>query len=62
MKRLGLFPRVVIAITLGGLLGPVMPEVVLRIFKTFNVLSVSYTHLTLPTKLEVVVGGGGGGL
>lgn len=37
MKRLGLFPRVVIAIALGAALGFVMPEVLLRILKTFNV-------------------------
>lgn len=48
MKRLGLFPRVVIAITLGGLLGPVMPEVVLRIFKTFNVLFAQCLKFVVP--------------
>lgn len=48
MKRLGLFPRVVIAITLGGLLGLVMPEVVLRIFKTFNVLFAQCLKFVVP--------------
>jgi len=36
--KLGLFPRVLIAITCGALLGLVAPDVLVRIFKTFNVL------------------------
>lgn len=36
--KLGLFPKVLIAITCGALLGLVAPDVLVRIFKTFNVL------------------------
>jgi Na+/H+-dicarboxylate symporter len=38
MKKLkrGLFPKVVIAIVIGALLGLILPDVVNRIFKTFN--------------------------
>lgn len=36
--KLGLFPKVLIAITCGALLGLIAPDVLVRIFKTFNVL------------------------
>lgn len=48
MKRLGLFPRVVIAIALGAALGFVMPEVLLRILKTFNVFFASCLKFIVP--------------
>lgn len=48
MKHLGLFPRVVIAIALGALLGMAMPEVLLRILKTFNVLFAQCLKFVVP--------------
>ena len=36
--KLGLFPKVLIAIALGSLLGLIAPDVLVRILKTFNVL------------------------
>ena len=48
MKHLGLFPRVVIAIALGALLGFIMPEVLLRILKTFNVFFASCLKFIVP--------------
>ena len=35
--KLGLFPKVVIAIALGALLGLFLPDVFIRIFKTFKI-------------------------
>ena len=46
--KLGLFPKVVIAITLGALLGLVAPEVLVRIFKTFNVLFAQILKFIVP--------------
>ena len=40
--KLGLFPKVVIAIALGAVLGLFLPDVFIRIFKTFNLL---FAHL-----------------
>ncbi|MDE5661519.1 MAG: cation:dicarboxylase symporter family transporter, partial [Muribaculaceae bacterium] len=48
MKHLGLFPRVVIAIALGALLGMAMPEILLRILKTFNVLFAQCLKFVVP--------------
>ena len=36
--KLGLFSKVVIAIVIGALLGLILPDVIVRILKTFNVL------------------------
>lgn len=47
-KKLGLFPRVVIAIALGALLGLIMPEVLLRGLKTFNVLFAQLLKFVVP--------------
>ena len=46
--KLGLFPRVVIAIVVGALLGLILPEVVIRIFKTFNVLFAQLLKFIVP--------------
>ena len=46
--KLGLFPRVVIAIALGALLGMVMPEFLLRTLKTFNVLFAQILKFVVP--------------
>ena len=47
MKRLkiGLLARIIIAITLGIGFGNVLPGELVRVFVTFNGISVSYTHL-----------------
>ncbi len=46
--KLGLFPKVLIAITFGALLGLVMPDVGVRIFKTFNVLFAQLLKFIVP--------------
>lgn len=46
--RLGLFVKVLIAITLGALLGLVAPDVLVRIFKTFNVLFSQLLKFIIP--------------
>ena len=46
--KLGLFPKVVIAITLGALLGLVAPDVLVRIFKTFNVFFAQILKFIVP--------------
>lgn len=46
--KLGLFPKVLIAINLGALLGLVMPDVGVRIFKTFNVLFAQMLKFIVP--------------
>ncbi|MBQ7518618.1 MAG: dicarboxylate/amino acid:cation symporter [Bacteroidales bacterium] len=46
--KLGLFPKVLIAISLGALLGLVMPDVGVRIFKTFNVLFAQLLKFIVP--------------
>lgn len=46
--KLGLFPKVLIAISLGALLGLVMPDVGVRIFKTFNVLFAQMLKFIVP--------------
>lgn len=46
--KLGLFPKVLIAITLGSLLGLVAPDVLVRILKTFNVLFAQILKFVVP--------------
>ena len=46
--KLGLFVKVLIAICLGALLGLVAPEVLVRIFKTFNVLFAQFLKFMIP--------------
>lgn len=46
--KLGLFPKVVIAIVVGALLGLFLPDVVIRIFKTFNVLFAQLLKFVVP--------------
>ena len=46
--KLGLFPKVVIAIVIGALLGLILPDVVIRIFKTFNVLFAQLLKFVVP--------------
>ncbi len=47
-NKLGLFPKVVISIVIGALLGLVLPDVVIRIFKTFNVLFAQLLKFIVP--------------
>jgi Na+/H+-dicarboxylate symporter len=47
-RKLGLFPKVVIAIILGALLGMVLPEFLLRTLKTFNVLFAQLLKFVVP--------------
>lgn len=46
--KLGLFPKVVIAIALGAVLGLFLPDVFIRIFKTFNVLFAQILKFSVP--------------
>ncbi len=46
--KLGLFPKVLIAIVLGSLLGLVAPDVLVRILKTFNVLFAQILKFIVP--------------
>ena len=46
--KLGLFPKVVIAIAVGALLGLFLPDVAIRIFKTFNVLFAQLLKFVVP--------------
>lgn len=46
--RLGLFPKVLIAIAAGSLLGLVSPDVIVRILKTFNVLFAQILKFVVP--------------
>lgn len=46
--KLGLFPKVVIAIALGAILGLFLPDVFVRIFKTFNVLFAQLLKFSVP--------------
>ncbi len=46
--KLGLFPKVLIAIALGSLLGLVAPDVLVRILKTFNVLFAQILKFIVP--------------
>lgn len=47
-KKLGLFPKVALAIALGALLGLVMPEAMLRGLKTFNMLFAQFLKFVVP--------------
>ena len=46
--KLGLFPKVVIAIVIGALLGLILPDIVVRILKTFNVLFAQLLKFVVP--------------
>lgn len=46
--KLGLFPKVVIAIVIGALPGLILPDVVVRILKTFNVLFAQLLKFVVP--------------
>ncbi len=46
--KLGLFPKVLIAIAVGSLLGLVAPDVLVRILKTFNVLFAQILKFIVP--------------
>lgn len=46
--KLGLFPKVLIAIALGSLLGLIAPDVLVRILKTFNVLFAQILKFIVP--------------
>lgn len=46
--KLGLFPKVVIAIVIGALLGLILPDVAIRILKTFNVLFAQLLKFVVP--------------
>ncbi len=46
--KLGLFPKVLIAIVVGSLLGLVAPDVLVRILKTFNVLFAQILKFIVP--------------
>lgn len=47
-KKLGLFPKVIIAIIIGALLGMVAPDVLVRMFKTFNVIFAQLLKFIVP--------------
>ena len=47
-RKLGLFPKVLIAITIGSLLGLIAPDVMIRIFKTFNVFFAQILKFIVP--------------
>ncbi len=46
--KIGLFVKVLLAILCGALLGMVAPEVIVRIFKTFNVLFAQLLKFIIP--------------
>ncbi len=46
--KLGLFPKVVIAIVIGALLGLILPDVIVRFLKTFNVLFAQLLKFVVP--------------
>ncbi|WP_315288285.1 dicarboxylate/amino acid:cation symporter [Leptotrichia massiliensis] len=48
MKKIGLVPRLIIAITLGIVLGLVLPNPVIRIFVTFSSLFSKYLSFVIP--------------
>ena len=48
MKKIGLVPRLIIAITLGILLGLVLPSPIIRIFVTFSSLFSKYLSFVIP--------------
>ena len=48
MKRIGLLPRIIIAIVLGILIGNVLPEVWVRVFVTFNYVFSQFLGFLIP--------------
>ena len=48
MKKLGLLPRIIIAIVLGVLMGNVLPEGVVRVFVTFNNVFSQFLGFLIP--------------
>ena len=48
MKKIGLLPRIVIAIALGVLMGNVLPEGVVRVFVTFNLVFSQFLGFLIP--------------
>ena len=53
MKKLGLLPRIVIAIVMGVLLGNMLPEAWVRIFVTFNDLPLIIIGLVTPAIADI---------
>lgn len=47
-RKLGLFPKVLIAITIGSLLGLIAPDIMIRILKTFNVFFAQILKFIVP--------------
>ena len=48
MKKIGLLPRIVIAIALGVLMGNVLPESIVRVFVTFNLVFSQFLGFLIP--------------
>ena len=48
MKKIGLLPRIVIAIILGVLMGNVLPEGIVRVFVTFNLVFSQFLGFLIP--------------
>ena len=48
MKKIGLLPRIVIAIILGVLMGNVLPEGIVRVFVTFNLMFSQFLGFLIP--------------
>ena len=48
MKKLGLLPRIIIAIVIGILIGNVLPEAWVRIFVTFNYVFNQFLEFLIP--------------
>lgn len=46
--KLGLFPKVVIAIAIGALLGLILPDAIIRLLKTFNVIFAQLLKFVVP--------------
>ena len=55
MKRIGLLPRIIIAIALGIALGQVMPMGGVRLFATFNTIFAQYLGFLIPLIIVGVV-------
>lgn len=47
-RKVGLFPKVICAIVVGALLGQVAPEILVRIFKTYNVIFAQLLKFIVP--------------
>lgn len=48
MKKIGLLPRLIIAIILGILVGMTMPEIIIRVFATFNGIFGQFLGFAIP--------------